>query len=466
MKTTRFFYFSLMICIAQLTLISCGGDDKNDNLAPGKVVSNLAFSDADPNPHFIGGELTWELPSPETNISEYAVYIGESVTDRSLKLGKVPAGAKSFTVPAGTAWKPYLIVVAANPSGEASTAASLSVSDYFTEPEVITLNGAFVVNSGRVGSNNSRLDFINFDSQEIIPGAFLALNQRKLGDLAQDMIIYGTKMYILVSVSETIEVTDLFGVSVKQISTEGQPRAVAAAAGKVFATLANGKVIRLDTASLTIDKTVAVGRNPEQIVVAGDKLYVANSGGMDFDSPVGYDKTVSVIDIPGFTETRKIEVVQNPVNLAADSAGDVYVVSMGDYSHPPVLQRISAADNSVSTIEGVHPTEMTASPSRIWFFQYDWSGTIPTVYGIYDTLGEKLLEGSFINTASAGDAPLSPYKIFVDTDTENIFLTESDYINNGNVYAYSSAGSLIKKWETGLNPVKVAFVKATVTVKK
>ena len=455
----------MMICIAQLTFISCGGDDNNDNLAPGKVVSNLAFGDTDANAHFIGGQLTWELPSPETNISEYVIYLGESSTERTLKLGTVAAGVKSFTVPSGTAWKAYLIVVAANPSGEASTAASVSVSDYFTEREILELNGAFVVNSGDFGKNNSRLDFINFDSQEIIPGAFLELNKRNLGDLAQDMTIYGTKSYILVSGSETIEVTDLLGISVKQIKTEGQPRAVAAAAGKVFATLANGKVISVDTASLKIEKTVSVGRNPEQIVAVGDKLYVANSGGFDFDSPIGYDKTVSVIDIPSFTEKKKIEVVQNPVNLAADSQGDVYVVSMGDYSHPPVLQRIAAADDAVTTVEGVHPTEMAASQSRIWFFKYDWTNQTPTVYGIYDTLGEKLLEESFIKTTSAGDLPKQPYKLFVDTDTENIFVTESDYMTNGNIYAYSSAGSLIKKWETGLNPIKIAFVKATIIIK-
>jgi hypothetical protein len=451
----------MLITMFQLALFSCGGDD-NEKLPPGKIVSNLAFTDTDKEALLISGTLSWELPEPETNITGYAVYLGEASTDRTQLLGRVPAGAKSFAVASGTAWKPYLIVVATNEVGEASTAASVSVTDKLPEYEKIEIHGAYVLSSGNVGQNNSSLDFINLADKNIINGVFLATNQRKLGDLAQDAIVYGQKMYILVSVSQTIEVTDLFGVSIKQIKTDGEPRAVVSAAGKIFVTLFNGKVISVDTTSLAVDKTVAVGRNPEQIVAVGGKLYVANSGGMDFDSPVGYDKTVSVIDIPTFAETKKIEVVQNPVGLLADSEGDVYVLSQGDYSHPPVLQRIAAADGTVSVVEGVHPTEMATNGFRIWFFQYDWTGAVPTVYGIYDAIDEKLLEGSFIKS----DAPAMPYKLFVDTDTENVYLTASDYMTNGDVYAFSSAGSLIQSWTAGLNPIKVVFVHTVVVTEK
>ncbi|MDR2498127.1 MAG: hypothetical protein LBD28_01660 [Tannerellaceae bacterium] len=461
MKTKSFLFYVTLIGFFQLVLFSCGGDD-NDNLPPGKVVSNLTFTDTDGVELSIGGTLSWDLPEPETNIGWYVIYLGESSTDRTHSLGKAPAGVKFFEVPAGTPWKPYLIVVATNDSGEASTAASVSVTDKLPVIEIVEMHGAYVLNSGNVGENNSSLDFINLVDKSSINGVFLATNQRKLGDLAQDAIIYGQKMYILVSISQTIEVTDLFGVSIKQIKTDGEPRAVTSANGKIFVTLFNGKVISVDTTSLAVDKTVTVGRNPEQIAAVGSKLYVANSGGMDFASPIGYDKTVSVIDIPTFTEIKKIEVVQNPVSLLADKQGDVYVISMGDYSNPPVLQRIAADNETVSIVDGVHPSEMTTNGSRIWFFQYDWSGAVPTVYGIYDAMEEKLIEGSFIK----GDAPAMPYKLFIDSDTENIYLTASDYMNNGDLHVFSSAGSLIQTWTVGLNPIKVVFMHTVVVTEK
>ena len=107
--------------------------------------------------------------------------------------------------------------------------------------------------------------------------------------------------------------------------------------------LYDGYVARLDTASLEIEQKVKVGRNPEQLVVANNKLYVANSGGLDYNTPVGYDKTVSVVDLVSFQETKKIEVVTNPVNLVTDNQGDVYLVSMGDYGAIPNTSNVSIA---------------------------------------------------------------------------------------------------------------------------
>ena len=52
------------------------------------------------------------------------------------------------------------------------------------------------------------------------------------GDTAQDMIVYGDKMYIAVYGESTIEVTDLKAKSIKQVKTEGQPRYMVSEGGK------------------------------------------------------------------------------------------------------------------------------------------------------------------------------------------------------------------------------------------
>ncbi len=53
---------------------------------------------------------------------------------------------------------------------------------------------------------------------------------------------------------------------------------------------------------MQIVDTCTVGYQPEEMVIAGNKLYVANSGGYRVPS---YDRTVSVIDLTTFTEIKR-----------------------------------------------------------------------------------------------------------------------------------------------------------------
>ena len=88
---------------------------------------------------------------------------------------------------------------------------------------------------------------------------------------------------------------------------KSQPRYFAACDGKVFVSYYDGYIARIDTATLEVDAMVKVGRNPEQLAVCNGYLYVANSGGMDLNTALGCDNTVSVVNLSTFTEVEKIE---------------------------------------------------------------------------------------------------------------------------------------------------------------
>ena len=62
-------------------------------------------------------------------------------------------------------------------------------------------------------------------------GYFELQNGRGLGNTANDMIVYGSKMYIAVAGESTIEVATLDAKSLKQIECGAQPRYLAAYAG-------------------------------------------------------------------------------------------------------------------------------------------------------------------------------------------------------------------------------------------
>ncbi len=75
---------------------------------------------------------------------------------------------------------------------------------------------------------------------------------------------------------------------------------------KAYVCSYDGTVARIDTTSLSIDVITTVGRNPDNICVQNEKLYISNSGGLDYSEGLGVDNTVSVVDIDTFNESSKI----------------------------------------------------------------------------------------------------------------------------------------------------------------
>ena len=313
--------------------------------------------------------------------------------------------------------------------------------------------GFYILNSGDWKSNNSSLTRYDDATGETSQFFFGSQNGRNLGNTANDVVVYGSKMYIAVSGESTIEVTDLNAKSIKQIKCEGQPRYLAAYGGKVYVSYYDGYVARLDTVALNIDAKVKVGRNPEQLAVVGDKIYVANSGGMDYNTELGYDNTVSIIDIPSFDEIQKVEVVLNPSVVVAAENG-VYVASYGNYYDVPSTLQYVSADGNVSAVEKCSSmTEICYNSGVLYgfFSQYDENFNATITYMSYD-YSDGTVESPWIKEA---ELPV-PYK--VSSAGDYVCVTSSDYINDGDVYFYDTDGMLVKKVPAGLNPIKVVRI--------
>lgn len=65
---------------------------------------------------------------------------------------------------------------------------------------------AYVLNEGNWGANEASLSRINLTTGAITNNVFSATNGRALGDVAQDMVLYGSKAYVTVSFSNTVEI--------------------------------------------------------------------------------------------------------------------------------------------------------------------------------------------------------------------------------------------------------------------
>ena len=141
---------------------------------------------------------------------------------------------------------------------------------------------------------------------------------------------------------------------------------------------------------MEVEAKVKVGRNPEQLAVSSNKLFVSNSGGMDYSTEVGYDKTVSVVDLSTFTEIKKLDVVLNPTRIQADEQGNVYVVSMGNYADiPNTVQKINTETYEVTSLTNCpNATEMAYEDGKLFLFYAQWGMSSPA-FLTFDTKSQS-----------------------------------------------------------------------------
>ncbi len=315
----------------------------------------------------------------------------------------------------------------------------------------------YILSEGLFNLNNSTLALYDFASQQLHTDYFLSCNQRGLGDTGNDMGLYGSKLYIAVSVSSQVEVLQAAtGLSLARIplfNDDGvarQPRCLAFHDGKAYVSCFDGYVARIDTASLQVEALAACGRNPEGLCVANGKLYVANSGGLDYPD---YDNTVSVIDLTTFREQKRITVGMNPGRVAADSRGNVFVASRGNYDDVPYrFQMIDGAtDELARSFDDIQALDFTLSDDIAYIYHYNHTSGESWVK-LFDCTAEQVLRDNFITD---GTELQTPYGISVIG--EEVYITEAyNFTLWGDVLCFDAEGRLkFRLNDVGLNPSKV-----------
>ena len=321
----------------------------------------------------------------------------------------------------------------------------------------------YILSEGLFNQNNSSLARYSFNRQRCTNNYFSANNQRGLGDTANDIAIYGNKIYVVVNVSSTVEVIDFpTGKSIRQISmlrdngSSRQPRAIAFDKDKAYICSYDGTVARIDTTSLEIEEIVTVGRNAEDICVQNGKLYVSNSGGLDYSGP-GVDTTVSVIDITTFKETKKIEVGPNPGKILPGLEEAVYVVTRGtdieagDYH----LVKIDSRTDAVATTYDEKVLSFAIDGPIAYIYNYDYH-TKDSAIKVFDLNAGTVIRDNFITD---GTAIQTPFSIQLNPFSGNVYITEAyNYTVKGDVLCFNQQGQLQYRLnDIGLNPNTVVF---------
>ena len=220
-----------------------------------------------------------------------------------------------------------------------------------------------------------------------------------------------------------------------------------------------GYVAKIDTVTMQVMDTCTVGYQPEEMVVVGKKLYVANSGGYRVPN---YDRTVSVIDLDSFKEVKKIDVAINLHRLELDRYGQIWVSSRGDYYDiPSRTYVIDSRTDEVTDVFNLLPnSEMTVCGDSLYVYSTEWSypaqsNTIS--YAVVNVRTKKIMTRNFITDGTEQRIAI-PYGVAVNPSTREIFVTDAkDYVTPGKLYCFNPDGT--KKWEVGTGdiPAHIAF---------
>ena len=325
-----------------------------------------------------------------------------------------------------------------------------------------------------MGSNKCQLDLLNTASFEYTQNIYPIANPsvvKELGDVGNDIKIYGSKLWIVVNCSNKVEVCDAKTCvrkgqvnipNCRYLAFDGGYAYVSSYVGpvQIDANAQIGRVYKVDTLTLEIVGQVEVGYQPEELAVVGNKLYVANSGGYLVPN---YDKTVSIINLDTFTEEKKVDVAINLHRLQADKYGQVWVSSRGDYSTTP-SRLYWMKDGIVGGSIDVPVSSMCIVGDSLYYIGTAWSNQTQknTVkMGLVNVRTHEEIQTDLFNSNEARSMTL-PYGIIVHPEAKDFYLMDAkNYVSSGSLLHFFADGTFDRKWTTGDIPSRAVFVRSS-----
>jgi hypothetical protein len=202
--------------------------------------------------------------------------------------------------------------------------------------------GMYLLNEGNMGSNKATIDYVDFCNGTYIRNIYGERNPnvvKELGDVGNDIQIYGNRLYAVINCSHKVEIMDAH--TCRRIGQVDIPncRYINFHNGKAYVSsyvgpvsidpnAQLGAVFEIDTATLQITQKVTVGYQPEELIIHNEHIYVVNSGG--YRAP-DYDSTMSVISLKDFRQVLKISVCINPHRLRKDHYNQLWIPPRGDH---------------------------------------------------------------------------------------------------------------------------------------
>lgn len=315
-------------------------------------------------------------------------------------------------------------------------------------------NGILIVNEGNYGQDNSSISYLSGDLATFQLNAFAAVNPSlTLGNTAQSIALNGDKAYVVVNVSNKIEVLNRYTLQHIASITTGlsNPRFVQFANGKGYVTnwgdgssTSDDFVAVLNLSTNTISSSISVVEGPEGIVENNGKLYVAHKGGY------GQGNVITVINSSSDTNESTISVGDVPGSLEI-SNGFLYVLCQGKPSWTGTetvgkMHKINLSNTSqITTLDfvlGNHPSNLDIEGGNIFY-------TISnSVYKISESNFTLPTNALFTTTAQN----VSSFYGFAVKGASIYVADANDFSSAGEIFVYNNYGAVLNTRTVGVCP--------------
>ena len=317
----------------------------------------------------------------------------------------------------------------------------------------------WLLNEGSWGANNASITRFDNRTGEVENDWFARCNGRGLGDLAQDMVAYGSKVYVTVSESGSLEVVDTASGRSQRVDLgDRYPRYLAACDGKLYVSCYNPhSVIRIDTASLEVEATCSLGDyNPEGMAVAGQWLMVASSNASDSRGVYTYDSVLYAIDLATFAQPQRIAVGCNPQRVAPLDDHRVVVNYWGDYG-------MRAPGSAVVDVTDMSVKQLNVAYSNFTIYKGQVYGYVTTYSPDYSTKQTRYVRQDVATLSAtdllADDAVKGAYSIAVDPANGDLLIaSDGDYVATGTLYCFDQHGNPRWHHAVGMFPSRFVFI--------
>ena len=314
-------------------------------------------------------------------------------------------------------------------------------------------NGVLILNQGNFGGGNSSISFWSNDFSSFEFNAFSSVNPSvTLGDTAQDLGFYGDKAYIVVNLSNTIQVVNRYTLEHLTTISNGlsNPRYIAFANGNAYVTnwgdASNAEddyVAVINLTSNSVTSSIPVAEVPERILEHYDKLYIAHIGGY------GFGNSISVIEANNNTVSSI--VVGDVPNSMALVNNDLYVLCGGkpSWAEPETSGSLVKINISTNTVTSTIPYLLRDHPSNLIFHNNKF------YYTVDSNVFSKTIEANTIpSTPIFSTTQQGVYGVYSFAIANNkIYVGDAaDYNSNGKVYIYSLTGTLENQEKVGVIP--------------
>lgn len=309
-------------------------------------------------------------------------------------------------------------------------------------------NGILVVNEGNFQGGNSSLSFVRRTDDSLRNDIFALANERPLGDVAQSIMVIGTRAYIVVNNSGKIEVVDLPSLkshctilglqSPRYLLPIGNDRAL-------VSDLYSKTISIVNLASCSLEGSIATGAWTEEMAVFGSRVFATQTG---------TDKLL-VIDPASRTLIDSIFVGREPNSLVVDKNGKLWVLCGNALGQAiPQLVRINLDSMAIETS---YPFG-SSQESPIKLVMNDDRDQLYFLNG-----------GIFKMAISDGNLPAQPwvpqgahtwYGLGLDPQTGYLYAGDAlDFQRRGKIYRFEPNSAIeLNSFEVGIIPGGFAFL--------